>query len=94
MYERRSSSDEVNADLWRDNRRKWKISTMFLALSLLIAAIFSKFPHSGVLGKILVAIFMISYGGGMFALYWARGKSAFLNKPDPPEPPQLWKFRE
>jgi len=49
---------------------------MFLAWSLLIAAIFPKFPHSDVLGKILVAIFMISYGGGMFGLYWARGESA------------------
>jgi hypothetical protein len=41
-----------------------------------------------------VAIFIISYGGGMRGLYWARGESAFLNKPDPPEAPQLWKFRE
>jgi len=51
---------------------------MFLAWSLLIAAIFPKFPHSDVLDKILVAIFMISYGGGMFGLYWARGESAFF----------------
>jgi hypothetical protein len=94
MYDRRSSSDEVNADLWRDNRRRWKISTMLLALSLLVAAIFPKFPHSGVLGKILFAVFMISYVGGMLGLHWARGESAFLSKPDPPEPRQLWKFRE
>jgi len=67
---------------------------MLLALSLLSAAIFPKFPHAGVLGKIRFAIFMISYVGGMLGLYWARGERAFLNKPDPPEPRQLWKFRE
>jgi hypothetical protein len=94
MYDRRSSSDEVNADLWRDNRRRWKISTMLLALSLLVAAIFPKLPRSGVLGKILFAVFMISYVGGMLGLYWAHGESAVLSKPDPPEPCQLWKFRE
>jgi hypothetical protein len=94
MYDRRSSSDEVNADLWRDNRRRWKISAMLLAVSLLIAAILPKVSHSGLLGKILFAIFMISYGAGMFGLYWARGESAFLNKPDRPEAPRLWKFRE
>jgi hypothetical protein len=73
---------------------KWKISTMLLVLSLLIAAIFPKFPHSGVLGKNIFAILMLSYGGGMFGLYWARGESVLLNKPNRPEPPQLRKFRE
>jgi len=67
---------------------------MLLALSLLIAAIVPRVPHSGVLGKILFAIFMISYVGGMLGLQWARSESAFLNKPERPEPSQLWKFRE
>jgi hypothetical protein len=84
----------VNADLWRDNRQKWKISALVPGLSLLIAAISPKVPHSGVIGKITFAIFMLCYGGGMFGLYWVRGESAFLYKPDRPEPRQFGKFRE
>jgi|HubBroStandDraft_2_1064218.scaffolds.fasta_scaffold513001_1 competence ComEA-like helix-hairpin-helix protein len=50
---------------------------MLLVLSLLIAAILRNFPHQGVLGKIIFAIFLLSYGGGMFGLYWARRKCFF-----------------
>jgi hypothetical protein len=92
MYDRRSSAEETNADLRRDNRRRWKISTKLLALSLLIVAISSELPRSSALDKIPFAIFIISYGGGMMGLYLARGESAFLNKPDPSEAPQWWKF--
>ena len=88
-----SYPDRVNADLWRGNRRRWKASTLLLAVGLVAAFVYAKLPHSGVTGRVLFAIFIVSYAAGMVGLQWARSESAFLSKPDRPDPPQLWKFR-
>jgi hypothetical protein len=93
MYGRQTASGDVNADLWRDNRRKYKVSAALLSMSLLVGFILPKLPHSGILSKIIFAICMSCYVAGIFSLLWARSENVFLNKPDRPEPPQLWKFR-
>lgn len=94
MYDERSSSDEVNADLWRDNRRRYKASAALLAVGLLVGFILPTLSHSGMLWKIVFAISMGCYAAGMLGLQWARGENVFLSKPDRPEPPQVWKFRQ
>jgi hypothetical protein len=94
MYDKQSSANEVNADLWRDNRRRYRISSALLAVAILAAFISPKLPRSGIFSKILFAIFMGSYAAGMIGARWASAEHSFLSKPDRPEPPQLWKFRE
>jgi len=85
--------DGVNADLWRDNRRRWKISILLLAMGVLIAFVTPNLRLTGIAENILLGIWIVLSGAGMFGLRWASAESAFLSKPEPKEPPSLWRFR-
>lgn len=86
--------DEVNADLWRDNRRRWRISAALLALALLTILPLSHLRLSSTVQGILTDIGIISYVAGMIGLHWARRESCFLRQPEWKEPPKLWKCRD
>jgi len=94
MRDKQPASGEVNADLWWDNRRRYRVSAALLAVGILVAFILPKLPQSGIFGKILFVICMSSYFVGMIGARWASAEHSFLSKPEPPEPPQLWKFRQ
>ena len=81
----------VDADLIEDNRQRWKRALRLFALAVVLALIYAKAPHpvDQIAGWLAFGCFIAA----MFVAEWARGESAFLNKPDPPEPPSLWKFR-
>ncbi len=83
----------VNADLWCDNRRRWKISVLLIAISVILAFLMAGLRPTGLLKNIFIGALMVLYGAGIFGLHWARREAYFLREPGPKEPPSLWKFR-
>lgn len=82
----------VDADLVRDNRKKWKIGLWLLASSGLLVVVDALFqlPHwiRGVVVFAATACFVIS----LVVTRWARAESAFLDRPEPKEPTRLFKW--
>jgi hypothetical protein len=84
--------EKVNADLWRDNRRKWKISTFLFVAGFLVILALMKVRLPRPILEILLSAAFLTYLAGLVGLHWARAESDFLRKPDPKQPPSLWKF--
>ncbi|HKV05953.1 MAG TPA: hypothetical protein VJO53_12725 [Candidatus Acidoferrales bacterium] len=86
--------NEVNADLWRANRRRWRISSALLALGAVVALILAcSWPPRSV-ENALMTIAIIFYVAGMIGMRWAGREYYFLSRPEPKERPKLWKFPE
>src|SRR5215472_19175587 len=81
----------VDADLVRDNRRRWKLSWFLFGCSFLLIGIQAgiKFPEPW--HRVAVAITMVFFVGGLFFGQWARAEESFLDRPNPKGPPKLWK---
>jgi hypothetical protein len=83
----------VDADLVHANRRRWKLCAFLFGLAFLSLGILAVAKFEGTLSQIAVAITMVLFFGAMILGHWARSWDAFLNKPDPKEPPRLWRWR-
>ena len=82
-------SQGVDADLVRDNRKRWKQGFWFLVCGFVLLGIQTKFRFSGPWHYIAVGITMVCFASGLFLWTWARAEWAFLNRPSPKEPPKL-----
>lgn len=51
------------------------------------------FHPSGFVKKVLVVVVMCFFVAGVIGLRWAGYEASFLNKPEPKQPPRLWRFR-
>jgi protein-S-isoprenylcysteine O-methyltransferase Ste14 len=87
----RELREGVDADLVRDNRKRWKRAFCLITCGLFLFGVQSVIKLSGYWHDIAVAITMIFFSAGFFLGYWARAEKAFLDKPTPEEPPRLWK---
>ena len=83
----------VDADLVRANRRRWRLCWSLFGLSFLLIGIQAKLRMSEPLQNVMLGLFAASFGGGLFLGHWARAERAFLNRPDPKEPPRLLKLK-
>jgi hypothetical protein len=81
----------VDADLVRDNRNRSRISLYLIGFALLLGAAQTKLSLTGIWRSIATALTIVLFVGGALLAQWARAESSFLNKPDPKEPPKLWK---
>ena len=81
----------ADADLVRDNRRRWKFSLALLVCSFLLVGIQAavKFPDPW--HTIAVTLTIVFFVGGALLGRWARAERSFLDRPNPKEPPRLWK---
>jgi uncharacterized membrane protein len=86
-------ADEVNADLWRDNRRRWKISILLIAISVVVAFVMAGLRPTGLVKNVFVGGAMAFFIAGIVGLRWAGQQAYFLRRPEPKDPPSLWKFR-
>lgn len=81
----------VDADLVRENGKRYKVAVGLIVLGLLLALLGGKLHTASVLHWVLLDT------GGVFAIVGsltaicAREQSAFLTKPDPEEPPTIFK---
>ncbi len=83
----------VDADLVHANQRRWKICAGLFGLCFLLLGIQSVVKFQGTLHQITVAVTVAAIFGAIILGNWARSWDAFLNKPDPKEPPRLWRWR-
>jgi len=82
----------VDADLVRANRRRWKLCAWLFGLSFLCIGILAVAKFQGIMNQIAVAITVGLFVGAMILGHWARSWDAFLDRPDPKEPPRLWRW--
>jgi hypothetical protein len=73
-------SDGVNADLWRTNRRRWKISFGLLALSVLLGLYLGVARLEGLVKAVLVSAASLAFLAGVVGLHWARREFSFLRR--------------
>jgi hypothetical protein len=81
----------VDGDLIRDNSKRYKVAFGLIVSGLLLAVLGNKVQIPSLLYWILVASGGVSFFAGFFIAMWAREEAAFLNKPDPEEPPTIFK---
>jgi hypothetical protein len=81
----------VDADLVRDNGKRYKIAFGLLGLGLLLAVLGSKVHTPSLLHWMLLDAGGVSAVVGFLMAMWAREEAAFLNKPDAEEPPTIFK---
>lgn len=83
----------VDADLVRANRRRWKVCWSLFGLSFLIIAIEATVKLSEAWHRVALGLFMVCLGGGLVLGQWARAEQGFLQRPNPKEPPRLFRFK-
>jgi hypothetical protein len=81
----------VDADLVRANRRRRQLTAALYACCFLLIGIQTKLKFVGFWRHLVVGATIASFLGGFVSGLWARQESAFLNRPDPEDPPKLWK---
>jgi protein-S-isoprenylcysteine O-methyltransferase Ste14 len=87
----RDLSRGVDAGLVRDNRKRYKVAFGLVALGLLLAMLGSKVHTPSLVHWMLVVAGGVSVVVGFLMGMWAQQESAFLSKPDPEEPPTIFK---
>jgi hypothetical protein len=87
----RDLSRGVDADLVRDNGKRYKVSFGLIGLGLLLAVLGSKVHTPSLLHWVVLAAGGGSGWVGFLMAIWAREESAFLSKPDPEEPPTIFR---
>jgi len=82
----------VDADLVRDNRRRWSHALILWLAGTLLFVVERYLPIPGwaQLSVRFAAFACIILG--VFLSKWSSQERAFLNKPDPKEPPKLFKL--
>ena len=88
QYDLQSGAD---ADLVRDNRRRFRLAGLLFGFSFLLMGAQAAYKFQGPLHEIVVALTTISLVGALLFSRWAMAESAFLSRPDPKQPPKLWK---
>jgi hypothetical protein len=81
----------ADADLVRDNRRKWRLGWGLSSFALLLLFVLAKVPVCRPLQLILGVVALVSVIIGGLVSSWARAESRFLNRPDREKPPSIFK---
>jgi hypothetical protein len=87
----RELSRGVDADLVRDNRRRYKWAGALIGLGLILVPVSRAVPPSGAIYDIVVGAAMGSWIAGVVLLHWAYRETVFLNRPDSEDPPKLFR---
>lgn len=81
----------VDADLVRNNRKRYKLAFGLQGLALFLIVLCSEFHIPRTLRWILSAAAGVSFLVGFLLAIWAQQEDAFLSKPDHEEPPRIFK---
>jgi hypothetical protein len=91
MQRQRELAQGVDADLVSDNRRRYAIAWRLLGLAFLLLFLGAKVPMPRILRNVFLGAIMAALVGGFVMAQWARLGQASLEKPDPEEPPSIFK---
>ena len=90
---RRELAAGVDADLVEDNRKRWKRVSRLFACGVVLFLIYSKGKLPRPVDQIIFWIGAVCFAAGILLAEWARAEDSFLNTPNRPDPPSIWKFR-
>jgi hypothetical protein len=82
----RSAARGADADLVRDNNKRWKFSFLASACGLLLLGILIYVKLPGPSQKIVATIAAITIIGGLMLARWARAWDSIIYRPDPKGP--------
>jgi len=82
---------EVNADLWRDNRRRKKLAWTLLIVALLGILLFAVLRPHGVWRDVLALVIVGFLIGHRILFDWSRSETQFLGEDQFKDSPRLWK---
>ncbi|MGC2828025.1 MAG: hypothetical protein WB627_02310 [Candidatus Acidiferrum sp.] len=81
----------VDADLIQDNRNRYRVAFGLVGFGFLLGLLDAKIQFPSRLHLIAVVMAAAAVVGGLLLAAWARQEAAFLSKPDPEEPPTVFK---
>jgi hypothetical protein len=87
----RDLTQGVDADLVRDNRNRYRLALGLIGFAFLLGLLGSRVHIPSTLHSIVVGIAIVSLVAGFLLAAWARQEAAFLSKPDPVDPPRIFK---
>jgi hypothetical protein len=82
----------VDADLVQANRRRWKLCAWLFGLFFVSIGVQAFAKFSGIVDRIALGITAVLLFGAIILGRWASAWAEFLDRPDPKEPPRLWKW--
>jgi hypothetical protein len=87
----RDLSQGVDADLVRDNSNRYRLAFGLIGFGFLLSLLDARIKIPSTLRSILMGMAIASVIAGFLLAAWARQERAFLSKPDPEEPPSIFK---
>jgi hypothetical protein len=91
-FERQDALERgVDVDLVAGNRRKWKLVSWFVGCGVLLLSLDALFPIPSWLRPLVFFPAALLIIAGFVLLRWASAEHAFLNKPEPKEPPSIFR---
>jgi hypothetical protein len=91
MRRQRDLARGADAELVRDNARRYQVALGFMGLGFFLALLGNKAQPPSPLYWILVGFGGLSMLVGFLMALWAREESGFLSKPDSEDPPKIFK---
>ena len=92
-YQRRKRelAQGVDADLVRSNRARYKLAFVLFGFGFLLALMTTTLNPIGISDKIGFVLAMLVIISGLAVGRRASAESAFLSKPDPEDPPRIFR---
>jgi len=87
----RDLTQGVDADLIRDNRNRYRLAFGLIGFGFLLGLLDARIRIPSMVRLIVVGMAGASLIAGFLLAAWARQEAAFLSKPDPEEPPRIFK---
>ncbi len=81
----------ADADLVRDNRRRYRTGFLLLGFAILLSLLVSKVGLGEHLRQVVRVVAAGSGVAGLLLLTWARQEEIVLHKSDPEPPPKIFK---
>lgn len=88
---RRELAEGADADLMQSNRRRFRVAFSLIGLAFVLGLIDAKFRLPAILGIAIRVGAGISAVVGFVLAKWAQQERAFLTRPDPEGPPEIFK---
>ena len=87
----RELASGADADLFRDNRRRYRRSYALTGCGIMLGLVSAKIKLPGALHVIVVTLAIVLLLAGGFLYQWAESEYNFLQEPDPEEPPTMFR---
>jgi hypothetical protein len=81
----------VDADLVRDNQKRYRLGLGLLGFGFAVGLLVSKVHLPNGLRLVLIVVSTVFVLAGFIAGAWASQEAGFLSKPDPEEPPKIFR---